>query len=219
MRLSHYTTRLLTILLIGVCSLTASAADKRPGGTAFIKSLVVPGWGQYSLGQKNSALAFFGADLALIGGMLTLNAYGHSTKADYHALAAAYAGVTGNHSKTFYVDVGNWMTVDQFNEQRLRNREYDALYTSASDRWAWDSNAHRDLMKQTRIKSDRALNSVLYLVGGMVLNHVASAIHAGRLAVKQRDQQTDIPQLPKWDVEVQPVDLTAGLRVRLTHSF
>jgi hypothetical protein len=206
-------------MLIGVVSLSGLARENRPGGSAFLKSLVVPGWGQYSLGQTNSALMFFGADIALLGGMLTLNSYGHSTKADYRALAAAYAGVQGAHDHGFYVDVGNWMTVDQFNEQRLRNREFDALYTQSSDRWAWDSNAHRDLMRKTRIKSDRALNSVLYLVGGMVLNHVASAIHAGRLAVRMRDQHTGVVEPPTWDFDVQTVGVSSGLQVRFTHSF
>jgi hypothetical protein len=211
-------TRILLLLTVGLSVTTAEAKTAKPGGTAFLKSLAVPGWGQYSLGHKSAALAFLGADLALVGGMLTLNSYSHSTRDDYHALAAAYAGISGDHSHNYYVDVGNWMTVDQFNEQRLRNREFDALYTNPADRWMWDTDAHRSQMKDIRIKSDRAKNGILYLVGGLVLNHVASAIHAGRMAVRQREQSGAALE-PSWDVNFQPVNAYSGLSIRFSHSF
>jgi hypothetical protein len=217
--------RPLILLLLAALPLAGSAAEPaRADKAAFLKSLVVPGWGQYSLGRKNAALAFFGADLALIGGMLSLRAYGSSARDDYKALAAAYAGVEADHGHAFYVDVGNWMTVDQFNQQRLLNRQYDALYTASSDRWAWDTDAHRAQMENTRIKSDRAFNTVLYLVGGLVLNHVASAIHAGRLAANERDkaaapEQSSLSGPPPWTVALQPSAMNPGLSVKLSHNF
>ena len=69
----------LALLLLAAVPLSGLAAEPAHGRSAFLKSLVVPGWGQYSLGRKNSALAFLGVDLALVGGMLTLQSYGRST--------------------------------------------------------------------------------------------------------------------------------------------
>jgi hypothetical protein len=202
-----------------VVAIPAVAAEKKQSGnhSAFLKSLFVPGWGQYSLGRKNAALTFFGAELMLVGGMLTLNAYGRSARADYQALAAAYAGVQGSHAHDFYVDVGNWMTVDQFNVRRLQLRQFDAIYTDPADRWAWDSDAHRAQMEMNRIRSDKAFNNVLYVVGGLVLNHVASAIHAGRMAVVDREKAA--PKESSWNVDVQTVVPHSGLAVRFTRSF
>jgi hypothetical protein len=205
-------------LMVLTAAFPLCAADKSPGGSAFLKSLVVPGWGQYSLDRPNTALGFFSAELALIGGMLTLNAYGKSTRDDYRALATACAGVTGIRGHDFYVDVGNWMNVDQYNEQRLRDREFAALYTSPSDRWAWDSDQHRSQMETIRIRSDRAFNSILYLAGGLVLNHVASAIHAGRLAV-QRQRQASALSPAGWAVDVTPMSKVTGVNVHFSHSF
>jgi hypothetical protein len=219
MHLSNRLSRgLILLLIVTVLSPASFAADKNSDNrAAFLKSLVIPGWGQYSLGRKNAALTFFGAELAIIGGMFTLNAYGRSTRSDYQALAAAYAGVTGNHAHDYYVDVGNWMTVDQFNEKRLQERNFDAMYTDPHDQWAWDTDAHRAEMEKIRIRSDRAFNNMLYFVGGLVLNHVASAIHAGRVAAAERDKTDAKPS--SWNIGVQTIAPSSGLQIRFTRSF
>jgi len=212
--------RTVTVMLILTLGSVAFAEETKHSAnhSAFLKSLVIPGWGQYALGEKNAALTFFGAELMLVGGMVTLNAYGHSTRADYEALAAAYAGVHGGHDHQFYVDVGNWMNTDQFNEARLRDRQFDALYADPGDQWAWDTDAHRAQMEMNRIRSDRAYNSIFYLVGGLVLNHVASAIYAGRMAVVQAEK-ANASKSSAWDVNVQTIGPTNGLAVRFTRSF
>jgi hypothetical protein len=193
-------------------------AEAKAKHAAFLQSLVLPGWGQYTLGKKNAALGFLGTELLMFGSMLSLHSYGVSARIDYQAMAATYAGVRGNHPHDFYVDVGNWMNVDEFNQQRLRERGFDQLYTSESDRWQWDSDQHRAEMRNRRIKSDRAINSVLYLVGGVVLNHVASAIHAGRASAKMRQADMRVSP-PTWNVAVAPVSYSGGLQLTLTRAF
>jgi hypothetical protein len=197
----------------------SEAKEASRGGSAFFKSLLIPGWGQMSLGHKNSALTFFGSELVMVGGMFALNSYGSAARDDYQSLAAAYAGVVGEHNHDFYVDVGNWMTVDQYNEQRLRDRSYAALYTTAADHWSWDSEEHRSEMERARIRSDRAFNSVFYLVGGLAINHIASAIHAGRLGTEKEKKETSVLSPQRWHVGVHPTVVDPGFRISLTHSF
>lgn len=212
--------RLLIVLLALALPAAASAETGKAGGAAFLKSLVVPGWGQHSLGRTNTALAFLGTEVVLIGGMLTLNSYGASVRDDYRALAAVHAGVTGGHGHDYYVDVGNWLSVDDYNAQRLRERDFAALYTDPADYWRWSTDADRAVMEAKRIKSDRAFNSVLYLVGGVVLNHIASAIHAGRMAARLRgdDAQASL-QPPVWSMHVRPLVRQSGVIIGLSHSF
>lgn len=204
--------------VVALLPLTSEAKDARRGGSAFFKSLVVPGWGQLELGQKSAALTFFGTEVALVGGMLALNSYGRAGRADYHSLAAAYAGVVGDHNHDFYVDVGNWMNVDEYNERRLRDRQFDALYTSPEDRWYWDSEEHRGQMERARVRSDGAFNKIFYLVGGLAINHIASAIHAGRAQTTQH-KQASILSPRGWNVGFHPTVRDRGLRVSLTHPF
>ncbi len=197
--------------MIPLCTLA-----KGQGQTAFLQSLVLPGWGQYSLGQKNAAIAFFGAEAAMIGGMLAMNEYGSSARDDYIAMAHAEAGVEGDHEHDFYVDVGNWLNTDQFNEQRLRNREFDALYRLSSQRWEWKSDDRRGEFKKLRIRSDRAFNNILYLVGGLVLNHVVAGIHAGRSAALRNSESAPLSQ---WDVKVKPLRAEKGAKMSFTYRF
>lgn len=210
--------RFAAILLISLMPMAAWAESGKAGGTAFLKSLIVPGWGQYSLGRTNAALAFLGTEAALVGGMLALHAYGVSTRDDYRALAAAHAGVVGGHGHDFYVDVGNWMSVDDYNARRLQERDFAAMYTDPADRWYWSSDAQRAAMETKRIKSDRAFNSMLYLVGGVVLNHVASAIHAGRMSARLRESGSALASAG-WRMHVQPLARDTGMIVSFTRSF
>jgi hypothetical protein len=216
----NFTWRALWVACLIVVGLLpqGTRAEEARRGTAFFKSLIVPGWGQLELGRKSAALTFFGTEVALVGGLLALNGYGRAGRADYRSLAAAYAGVAGNHDHGFYVDVGNWMSVDEYNERRLRDRQFDALYTSPEDRWYWDTEEHRGQMERARIRSDAAFNKIFYFVGGLAINHIASAIHAGRTQTTRQKQASALS--PRgWRVGLRPAVRDRGLKVSFTHQF
>jgi hypothetical protein len=158
------------------------------GGKEFLQSLLIPGWGQYSMGQKRSALMFISSEVLFLGGVLSMQSYGHSTRDDYEALARAHAGVTGSHDHDFFVDVGNWMSVEDFNNQRMLERNFGSMYSGAANAWSWDSEENRSNMEKIRIRSDRAFNSILYFAAGIAVNHLASAIHAGRQAAIRKSK-------------------------------
>ncbi|MCC6477082.1 hypothetical protein IT157_08500 [bacterium] len=186
-----------------LCAGYADAQGK--GKAAFLKSLVIPGWGQYELDRPRHALAFFATDLLLVGTALGLNHYGQSVREDYIAFAAEHAGVVGGHEKDFYADVGNWMNVYDYNDQRLADRNYSALYDTESEYWYWDSDHNRASMDEMRVKSERALNRVVYAVALVGVNHLVSAFHAGRLQKAQTKLHGGIETTQK-----KPVNLTLG---------
>lgn len=171
------------LVLCGSMTFPACAGEK--GQAAFLKSLVIPGWGQYELGRPKHAVAFFGADLLFIGAALTLNHHGKQLRDNYEAFAAAGAGVTGSHPKEFYIDVANWLSVFDYNEQRMADRSFGALYDTETQYWMWSSEADRARMDEMRLDSDRSLNRVIYAVALVGVNHLVSAFHAGRLAAAQ----------------------------------
>jgi len=207
---------ILSVCLLAGSMLGAQKTGSRERGNAFLKSLVVPGWGQLDNGHKRTATLFALGELSLIGAMYASHSRGVVKRSDYEAYAAQYAGVTGDHSHDFFVDVGNWDCVDNYNEQRLKDREFDQLYTSSSDRWVWDSQEHRIRMKKIRVQSDEAFNAIYYLVGGLILNHIASAIHAGRTAHPTRSQTSVIPD---WHVSFAPTAGVQGVSLRLSCFF
>jgi hypothetical protein len=207
----------LLLIMVFLTSTLVFGAERRAGGTAFLQSLIIPGWGQASLGQKNSALLFAGTELSLIGAVLALKSYSASSRDDYVALAHAYANIQGGHGHDFYVDVGNWMNVDQYNEQRLRDREFDALYTNLADHWQWDSDGHRGQFKKVRIRSDLAKNNVVYVAGALVANHIISALHAGRTAAVR--QQRAGRGLSSWNLQAVPTARLDGVAMQAHVSF
>ncbi|MBK6766942.1 MAG: hypothetical protein IPG71_11750 [bacterium] len=171
-----------TTLLFLCLGVPAMAGDK--GQAAFLKSLVIPGWGQYELNRPRHAMAFLGADLLLIGSALSLNHHGQQLRDNYEAFAESNGGVTGSHGKEFYIDVANWMSVFDYNEQRMAERNFSALYDTETQYWMWSSEAERARMDDMRLDSDRSLNRVIYAVALVGVNHLVSAFHAGRLAAQ-----------------------------------
>ncbi|MFC2149949.1 hypothetical protein ACFLQV_00450 [Calditrichota bacterium] len=158
----------------------------------FKRSVLIPGWGQLSAGKKIRGYTYLAAEIALIGSYLFLKRQSGWLEDDYISYARQYADVNGSHSHQFYVDVGNWNTTQEFNEQRLRNREFDNVYRSPQDQWRWTSEENRHFFDSLRLDSDRASQTATLMIGGLFLNHLISAVDAsglgkdgGKLSVKQ----------------------------------
>ncbi len=182
----------LAVVTITSIGLSGNLFAKEKGQALFLKSLVIPGWGQYEAGRTTHALAFLSADLLFIGSALSLSHHGHQLRDDYEAFAAAHAGVSGSHGKEFYIDVANWISVFDYNEQRMADRSFGALYDTETEYWMWDSEGSRARMDEMRLTFGRSLNRVIYAVALIGVNHVVSAFHAGRLqsqAKKQNDSR------------------------------
>jgi len=152
---------------------------------AFWQSLLVPGLGQLAMDRKASGYAFLTAEIALIGSLVGLRTYASRLEDDYRLYAYQHAGVPTNHDHMFYVDIGNWMNERLYNEARLRDRDFEAMYTNPEDAWSWDSDNNRTSFRSMRIDSDKARNTAVLVVGGMLINHLFSAIDAARGSTTQ----------------------------------
>ena len=147
----------------------------------FLKSLIIPGWGQKSLGAKVSARNFFVTEVLLLGSAFGLNAYSKWLKSDMQAFAAHHAGVQNAAVKDdkYWVDIGNFNTIDLYNEEKLRQRYTPFLRARDGDEfWSWDSETNRREFEQLRIKKDRMAERSSFLVAAIISNHVISALHA-----------------------------------------
>ncbi|MBL0060354.1 MAG: SDR family oxidoreductase [bacterium] len=112
----------------------------------------------------------------MIGSALSLSHHGHQLRNDYEAFAAAHAGVSGSHGKEFYIDVANWISVFDYNEQRMADRSFGAVYDTETEYWMWDSEGNRARMDEMRLTSDRSLNRVIYAVALIGVNHEAREV-------------------------------------------
>jgi len=96
----------------------------------------------------------------------------------YRALAQEHAGVDPvEKNYQYWVDIGNYNTLDEFNDEHLRWREGERIYPrDGTWDWTWDSASNRHRYERSRITADRWLLAGKFLAGGLVLNHIFSAI-------------------------------------------
>jgi Family of unknown function (DUF5683) len=160
---------------------------KKPS-EAFLRSAVLPGWGQ-RYGERNIRGAIFsGVEVGLWTALLLTRQSWIEGEDDYMTFARQHAGVTGSPDHQYYVDIGNYGTMDEFNEAQRQQRQYADQYRNRSDYWEWDTKRNREKFKDIRIEADEAKRRIYYFVGGMVLNRIASSIDATRgLSSRQKD--------------------------------
>jgi len=164
---------------------TADKEKRIRQSKAFWQSLLIPGLGQLAMNRKSAGYAFLTAEIALVGSLVGLRTYASRLEDDYRLYAHQHAGVSTGHEHMYYVDIGNWMNERLYNDERLRDRDFEALYSNPEDAWTWDSDANRQSFKTMRLNSDQARNTAVLVVGGMLINHLFSAIDAARSSGNQ----------------------------------
>jgi hypothetical protein len=143
-----------------------------------IKSAILPGWGEYYL-NKNSRGNFF-LTTEMIGIALTTFSFVKSGNiaTSYRAVAAEHANViVDGKNHQFWVDIGNYDSQFDYNEEHLRWREFDNLYPRETHwNWDWDTEEKRNEFEDLRVESDRLKLVGRFFIGGIVLNHIISVI-------------------------------------------
>jgi TM2 domain-containing membrane protein YozV len=155
--------------------------------TAFFLSFILPGAGEYYLGSTKMAKIFFGIEATLWATFLTLKTYGSWKEKDYQLYAISHAGInTSGKEYQYYIDIENYNNIQEYNDAKLRTRDIGALYENNDEySWNWDSEKSRNKFKKLRISSDTAYQSALFVIGGIVMNHLISGIDAVRIVRKQ----------------------------------
>ena len=165
-------------------SLQAPSSKKKISiGSAFLRSAVVPGWGQRATGANTAARNFFVTEAGLWLGVISFNVHGNWLQDDYRLLASEHAEVdTRDKSLGYYVDVGNFANIEGYNQSRLQRRDVAALYDPATHYWKWDTEANRNRFADLRLRSDKAFSRSELFIAAILGNHIISGIHAAWLA-------------------------------------
>jgi len=180
-------------------------------GGAFMRSLAIPGWGQRRAGAKTAARNFFVAEILLWGGFATQEVYGHWLKDDFKIFAATHAGAElSGKDDQFFVDMGNFISVDEFNQNRLRRRDVEGLYDPATHFWRWNTEANRQKFFNLRKRSDKAFSRAELIAAGVIANHIISGIHAAWVAHKkssQKEKERGELRVPQFGVAASPEEI------------
>jgi hypothetical protein len=166
---------------------------KKSTGLAAIYSLLLPGMGELYADGFESGKYFLIAEGALWLTYASFEVYGNQLRDDSRSFAQAHAGILPSGKEDqYFVDIGNFLDVREFNENKLRDREPERLYDPLSAyAWHWDSDVSRATYREQRIASENMYNNKKFVVAAILINHVGSAINAVRSAIIHNKAMND----------------------------
>lgn len=157
-------------------------------------SFLLPGMGELYAGNFETGRYFLGAELTMLLGIGTQYLRGSSFESDYKVLARRNAGVSGEKDAQFWRDISAFNSVEEFNADRLRARDFGRLYDPQTHFWQWNSDADRRQFRDLRIRSDEAYQSIYYFIAAMGVNRLLSMINAARGAIAYNEAQGFSPR-------------------------
>ncbi|MDI6808350.1 MAG: hypothetical protein QME66_05140 [Candidatus Eisenbacteria bacterium] len=180
---------------------------------SILVSLLIPGGGEYILGEKDRAFVFLAAEGAVWLSYVVYQVQGGMRKDSYTNFASMFAG-TNVHGKSddYYRALGKYYRSDpgpgSYNEDIRRDARFrypndreaqeEYLRTNGyfrSDGWEWVSDEKMAEYSTLRTSSVRAYHNAKLVLGAMVLNRIFSAVDdALILSKKTRDPGREGPR-------------------------
>jgi hypothetical protein len=173
---------------------SSTTPAKKSVGLAAIYSLLLPGMGELYANGFNSGKYFLLAEGILWLTYAAVDIHAGSLREDARVYSVVHAGVerTGKDDQ-FFVNVGNFASVDDYNDKKLRDREPDLVYAPAQGyNWRWDNEASRQTFRDQRIASENMFNNRKFVGAAILVNHVASAINAARAAIAHNSALNEV---------------------------
>ncbi len=145
-----------------------------------VKSAILPGWGESSLNNLKRAQIFRLSEISLITACISTYTLSSIKKSQYITFAVEHAQVDSKgKDHQYWVDIGNYQNLKSHNDEHLRFREIESLYSdNLANKWEWDSEKNRKEFESMRILSDRLAHAGKFIIGGIVINHMISSIDA-----------------------------------------
>jgi len=202
---------------------------------AVLYSLLLPGLGDYQLGNKGRATAFFAAEGIIWISYATFEVQGHQREDDYQQLAVQFAGVSRTgHSDDFYAKVREFDNSDQYEaDVKLTGRQElftetgsvesinpDALESyfvahrvSDYEPWLWASLDRRIQYSEARSSSKTSYRRADYMIAAAVANRLVSAVVAFTAA------RNMAPESVGYHLDFTPAVGGVDVSLSLTRSF
>lgn len=169
------------------------ATIKKKQSVAVLYSLILPGMGEWYAQDLGSGKYSLVAEATLWLTYVSFQQYGTWYQSDARQFASAHAGaVLAGKGDQFFVNIGNFDNVYDYNDQKLRERDLADVYDPAAGYfWSWDTDADRARFRAMRVSSDKIFNNSRFVIGAVLLNHIISAVNAARL-VRNYNKNADM---------------------------
>lgn len=201
--------KVLIASILIILPISGTAAEGFLSKPSVLKSALIPGWGEHTYQAHTRGYLFNGIEAALwiFAGLASSSATSHEN--DLYYFASKYGQISNpqNKSDVFLDRVSKYESMEAYNEQMLRNRQWHRIYSAENgDYWSWESDEKRQ--EYFDIKTERYLwrQRLTYTFGAIALNHLVSTMDALYLK-RLHGTMTVHPDL---------TDRSAGIRIALT---
>ena len=194
--------------------------QKKNTGLAIVYSLLLPGMGELYADAYDSGVYFTVADGVLWGTYIGMNVYGNWQKDRYIAYAQTNGGITTeNKDEAYYATIGEYLDIDQYNDEKAFEYNFNEMYDTEKYFWKWNTSEERKNYRSMWVSSEQTFNDMRFVVWGLLLNRVVSAINAVRLVSRYNN---NLSQEVGWNVTlgVQSYpDNTSSYNINFITSF
>jgi hypothetical protein len=169
-------------------------ATKKSVFSAFLLSLALPGLGEAYVGESHYTRIFLSTEIIGWGLYISNEIQVQNREKQYKNYAVQHAGIIPQDKNIqYWIDIGKFDSIYEYNEQSRRNRDIAAIYSETHQNfWSWDDEANRKFYEWQRIRTREIERREIYYIGGIVLNHLVSAINALRLARAYNRNQAEL---------------------------
>ena len=200
--------------------------DRKSVSRAVLYSALLPGLGEYYVGNRKKARYFFAAEALSWLGFLSYHTYGTWKEDDYINFARERAGAQLEDKDDLFRDwVGFYNDIDHFNELgRVEDRDRPYLVDNESNHWRWDDPADKAAYRELKNSSREAFRRRDYTIGLMILNRIVSVIDAVRDARQTRKlfgatPVADYRQRFGYRLDIDPLSADRQVQVSLFARF
>ncbi|MCC5925348.1 MAG: hypothetical protein JJU41_02205 [Bacteroidetes bacterium] len=171
----------ITISTVDIAVAQDQDFEKSPAG-ALLRSMVLPGWGQYYVDQTNWSRGKIHllTDVALIGTYLGIQVNTHQLESNRNSFALSHAGIDlRQHNRNIRIYVGDFDSLDDFNDFQERTRNWNLIIDASEGiHWSWNNESLRNEFTSLNSRIDQQKQQLPALLTLMLVNRVIAGIHA-----------------------------------------
>ncbi len=165
----------------------------KPSKKLIFYSLLVPGLGEYMMGEKDYLKYFLTTEITLIIGGYSLDYYATSVMDDAINYAKQRGEISGDLTdRQFLIAVGNFNSLSEYNVSTAQKRNLREIYKEDEiHHWQWKSKEDRYVFEERRQHSELVAQAIPFVVGAVIINHAVSAFNVLRLLKNYNRTQTE----------------------------
>ncbi len=167
-----------------------SSYRKRSAFTAVALSTLLPGAGQWYIGNKREARLFLGAEAGIWASFAALKVYAGWKQDDVERFATRHAGVNGiEQDEQFFRQLTFYSSREEYNSLgRAFNPDLPFIDDTPETDWNWDSQESRLTFRQLFNDQNSADRNADFMFIAAVVNRLTSAALAWRSSKKHNNR-------------------------------